>query len=86
MKISWNGAEYVAEHSPQEKAALQAYYRDPEVRWFESGTQAVNGPFAGDGYYVLAHCLRIECCRPEGPFKTPAEARDWSRENWLPRI
>jgi hypothetical protein len=84
MKIQWNGSEYEGAYSPEEKARLLAYYCDPEVRWIESGTDAIGGPLPSDGYYVLAHCGRIECCRPAGPFATKNEAMDWSRKNWLP--
>jgi len=62
-----------------------AYYLDPEVRWFEAGygsAGGVNGgPLTASGYYVIAHCGRLECCRPDGPFATVEEARAWSRES-----
>lgn len=86
MKIRWTGTEYEWEYSAEERAALVSYYRDPEVVWLRGGTDAVGGPLPKEGYYALAHCGRIGCCRPAGPFETPAEARDWSREHWVPGI
>jgi hypothetical protein len=84
VKTYWDGKEYRMAYSPEERAKIVAYYRNPEIRWIEGGTVAHNGPLPGDGYYVLAHCGRIECCRPGGPFQTVTEARVWSRKNWLP--
>ena len=79
MKITGTGAP--------EQAALQAYYDDPEIRWFEAGygTEGgvVGGPLTEAGFYVLFHCGRPECCRPEGPFQTEALAREWSRQNGM---
>lgn len=86
MKAEWTGTEYRMTFSAEEKARLAAYYGDPEVCWFDAGTIACGGPLIGTGYYVLAHCCRIECCRPEGPFATTEEAREWSRKNWLPEV
>ena len=65
--------------------AIEAYYRDPEIVRFEAGYGAkggVNGgPLTATGFYILHHCGRTECCRPEGPFATVEEAREWSRLN-----
>jgi hypothetical protein len=84
MKVHWSGAEYVAEFSPEEKAARVAYFQNPVVVWFEGGTSAYGGPLPANGYYVIPHCGDIHCCPPYGPFQTADEARDWSRENgWL---
>jgi hypothetical protein len=64
---------------------IAAYYRDPEITWFDAGfgsNGGVNGgPLPEAGYYVIAQCGRPECCRPIGPFSTVAAARDWSCEN-----
>ncbi len=85
MKISWDGQQYVAKHSQEEKTARAAYYRDPVIAWFESGYGAngvvIGGPLATSGFYVIHHCGNTDCCRPEGPFGNETEARDWSRQN-----
>jgi hypothetical protein len=64
---------------------VKSYYMNPEVVWLEAGFGSkggVNGgPIAEDGFYILHHCGRPECCRPEGPFSTIAEAKAWSQEN-----
>ena len=64
---------------------IDAYYRDPEIVWLDAGYGnggGVNGgPIVASGHYVLMHCGRTECCRPEGPFATVEDARQWSREN-----
>jgi hypothetical protein len=86
MKTFWDGETYQMAFSPEEKARLVAYYRDPDIRWLETGTLvASGGSLPSEGYYVLAHCLRVECCRPAGPFASLDEARKWSRKNWLPK-
>jgi hypothetical protein len=61
--------------------AIKGYYRDPEIAWFEAGLTALGGPLPASGYYVIHHCGRPECCRPDGPFKTADQARDWPRWN-----
>jgi hypothetical protein len=61
---------------------LGDYY--PDIRWIEAGTVAGGSLLARSGYFVLAECGRIECCRPTGPFATKEEAREWSRKNLLP--
>ena len=64
---------------------IKAYYREPEVVWFDAGYGknggVLGGPITEPGYYVLAHCGRPECCRPSGPFETTDQAQDWSRKN-----
>ena len=52
---------------------LGDYY--PDIRWIEAGTVAGGSLLARSGYFVLAECGRIECCRPTGPFATKEEAR-----------
>jgi hypothetical protein len=82
MKIEWDGTEYRGSYSAEEKAALLAYYRDPKIVWLEGGTEAQGGPLPIGGYYVLAHCERPYCCRPDGPFETEDQARIWARGNF----
>jgi hypothetical protein len=82
MPIEWDGTEYRAWHSPEEKAALLAYYRDPIIEWFEGGTEAYGGPLPANGFYVMPHCGHIECCRPDGPFESEQEARTWAVKNF----
>jgi hypothetical protein len=67
-----------------------AYYSDPEIRWYDAGSGAdggvVGGAITESGYYYLAHCGRSECCRPEGPFTDPEQARAHSLEITVPSI
>ena len=90
MKVRWTGTTYEAEHSPAEKAALIAYYQNPEIRWFEAGYgsdgSVIGGPLEDAGFYVVAHCGRPECCRPDGPFDSEAKAREWSIQNRVREI
>jgi hypothetical protein len=81
---------FTGQHSPEERAALIAYYQNPEIRWFEAGYGSDGGvrggPLKEAGFYVLAHCGRPECCRPDGPFESESEARDWSVRNQVSEI
>ena len=43
MKTIWDGETYKMAFSPEEKARLVAYYRDPDIRWLETGTLVANG-------------------------------------------
>jgi hypothetical protein len=82
MKIEWDGTTYRALYSFEERDALLIYYRCPKIVWFETGTDAYGGPLPASGFYVLAHCEREDCCRPDGPFKTEDEAREWAQNNF----
>ena len=66
-------------------ATIRDYYTDPEIDWLDAGFGAAGGvnggPIVSSGYYVMPHCGRPECCRPDGPFLSIDEAREWSRAN-----
>ncbi len=57
---------------------LQSWYADPPVVLRTSGDTDVNGgPITETGWYVDPYCHPM-CCRPDGPFVTYEQARDWA--------
>jgi hypothetical protein len=66
--------------------ALRNYYLNPTIEWLEEGLEASGGPTSAAGYYVLHFCEVPECCRPDGPFKSETDARDWAAQNLVPGL
>ncbi len=64
---------------------LNRWYADPPVVYRNAGDDDVNGgPITESGWYVDPYCHPM-CCRPDGPFSTADEARDWAwREYEIP--
>jgi hypothetical protein len=65
---------------------LRNYYLNPTIGWLEEGLEAVGGPISEPGYYLLHFCGVPECCRPDGPFKSETEAREWAAQNLVPGL
>jgi hypothetical protein len=58
------------------------YYLNPRIEFMAAGMgrgAIVGGPIRREGYYVFACCDPL-CCRPYGPFASPGEALEWSRQ------
>jgi hypothetical protein len=64
--------------------AQRAYFRDPTIQWFDPGELAEVG-ISEPGHYVLGSCGEPGCCYPVGPFSTPEEALEYSRQHLVER-
>ena len=54
------------------------WFADPPVYFRKAGdTDVRDGPITEDGWYVDPYCHPM-CCRPDGPFTTEEEAREWA--------
>ncbi len=54
------------------------FFADPPIVWRNAGDTDVNGgPITESGWYVDPYCHPM-CCRPDGPFSTSDDARNWA--------